>query len=218
MPGQTGQRPVQRLDPRGVIEPAGHVLGEVRDLPATASRASAARYLRAARRWPRATLVAIPSSQGLSEPPSGAILSRLRQASRNVIAITSSAADQSPVSRKAWLYTDLAHASKTAPNASASPARARARNCGVGSFTSVSWPALPPGSRDPHHILGAQGAPRRLGRQARPSRSLPPACPRSTGVTLETEMFEWRRTRSRQANLAHGMRQMRAFSVPGGPT
>ena len=32
MPGQAGQRPVQRLDPRGVIEPAGHVLGEVRDL------------------------------------------------------------------------------------------------------------------------------------------------------------------------------------------
>ena len=94
MPGQAGQRPVQRLDPRGVIEPAGHVLGEVRDLPATASRASAARYLRATRRWPRATLVAIPSSQGLSEPPSGAILSRLRQASRNVIAITSSAAGQ----------------------------------------------------------------------------------------------------------------------------
>src|ERR1700733_355110 len=69
-----------------------------------------------------------------------------------VIAITSSAVDQSPVSRKAWLYTDLAHASKTAPNASASPARARARNCAVGSSTLGNWLGLPWGSSDPRHI------------------------------------------------------------------
>jgi hypothetical protein len=58
-----------------------------------------------ARRSPRARLVAIPSSQGLSEPPSAGMLSGPRQALRKVIATTSSAVGQSPVSRKAWLYT-----------------------------------------------------------------------------------------------------------------
>jgi hypothetical protein len=59
-------------------------------------------------------------------------------------------------SRKAWLYTDLAHASITAPNASASPARASARNCGVGSSTLVNWLGRPSGSCDPRHIPGAE--------------------------------------------------------------
>jgi len=63
----------------------------------------AACWRRAARETLRATLRAMPSSQGRSEPPSGLTVPRSRQASRNVSDTTSSAADQLPVSRNAWL-------------------------------------------------------------------------------------------------------------------
>jgi hypothetical protein len=42
-------------------------------------------------------------SHGSSEPPSARIAPRARQASRNVSDTTSSAVDQLPVSRNAWL-------------------------------------------------------------------------------------------------------------------
>ncbi|MGC0401420.1 hypothetical protein RKD27_004064 [Streptomyces sp. SAI-126] len=51
----------------------------------------------------------MPSSHGRSEPPSASIESRRRHASMNVADMTSSATDQSAVSRKAWLYTERAH-------------------------------------------------------------------------------------------------------------
>ncbi len=44
-----------------------------------------------------------PGSRGSSEPPSGLTVPRNRQALRNVSDTTSSAADQLPVSRNAWL-------------------------------------------------------------------------------------------------------------------
>jgi hypothetical protein len=53
--------------------------------------------------WLRAVLVATPSGHGRRETSSASILSRSRHASMKVVAMTSSAVDQSAVRRKAWL-------------------------------------------------------------------------------------------------------------------
>lgn len=94
---------MHQREPPCVVDPAGGLLGEVLDR----ARLRAARQEREPAPQARLALyalcVAMPSSQGFSEPPSGSTLSLVRQAARKVSDIASSASAQLPVSRRAWL-------------------------------------------------------------------------------------------------------------------
>src|SRR5258708_11225488 len=103
----------------------------------------------------RFTLTAIPSSQGRSDPPSGRTVRCSRQASRKLRETAASAADQSPLCLKAWLYTARQCSSNSAPNASVSPARTRARSSSRLSSIRIHCPPaatwFPRQARRAHH-------------------------------------------------------------------